>query len=610
MRSDRLSSKSLTGRQITTFNLLLTMGAAWVHSGPNIISFITFFILNYIIIHYVTSKIRTEDFFISKQEKGVPIHFLGDSIENSKDQNAKEDRYLKLTAYSLFINKIFLSFLSTCLIGYIEFKSLNFSIVRIVLIFFQYFFIFHISVRSNFFWPMIFNAGIFILSIHTPGTLFFYPYAFIYLILIFVFLAQMEKLKMSALFHDHNILNNLSLRQPARAVFKEACILSGLLLITTTIVSDTPDWFKYLKLSIEKHTVESLRSKSNSNLNHQRRHNHLSSASGNSSLNPPPNFLKDLQQMLQLGRDALPPWEALPSLEKSLPLDQIEQLNQHKNNFSKNINNINNLLNAQSTMPMTNESLAQLSDYINKSKDEVESIKHLLNQIQNKNTFSTDFSQTEKERLQRTITSLDNYLDRSTNISDMMEGQLPLPNIEHNPNLPIAEGQAPPAKKNKSWIPNLKINWKKMLTFIKILMGVLALFFIINIFRRRPLGKISNKEFGVDSFDQKEALRILKKLQSQRLPPKEEIMTYYNFLRELLAKIIFGNGNLPPPLIFSQDLSNEFPHISNELANVTEIFSKSFYGSYSPTTTDIKTFRKSLGPILRFFLAKSISPKA
>jgi hypothetical protein len=142
----------------------------------------------------------------------------------------------------------------------------------------------------------------------------------------------------------------------------------------------------------------------------------------------------------------------------------------------------------------------------------------------------------------------------------------------------------------KSDSKKTSVDWVKMFekisfTFIAILaFGLLKL--LLSRFRREKYEIIGREEKKVFK-------NALKAIRHKNLSPNEEIIQSYNTFKDLIKETIYAKSEVPPPLIL---LETEVD--SPELQLVTEIFNKCFYGSYSATSSDIKTFRSTFHKVM------------
>lgn len=87
-------------------------------------------------------------------------------------------------------------------------------------------------------------------------------------------------------------------------------------------------------------------------------------------------------------------------------------------------------------------------------------------------------------------------------------------------------------------------------------------------------------------------------LKKQKLSPREEIIHHYNLLHDVLQKVHYSSHETPPSCIVNEDMKDFNPKLETATFQVTELYTKCFYGNKDVSASSLKDFRKSMVTIM------------
>jgi hypothetical protein len=96
----------------------------------------------------------------------------------------------------------------------------------------------------------------------------------------------------------------------------------------------------------------------------------------------------------------------------------------------------------------------------------------------------------------------------------------------------------------------------------------------------------------------------LKQLKKRKLSPREEVIYYYNLFHNILQKVQYLTRETPPSCIVYEEMLDINPKLDQATYEVTEVFTKCFYGNKEVNASSLKTFRSGISTILKVYEIK------
>ena len=138
--------------------------------------------------------------------------------------------------------------------------------------------------------------------------------------------------------------------------------------------------------------------------------------------------------------------------------------------------------------------------------------------------------------------------------------------------------------------------FEKLLRMISILVSGILLFWFFSRMKKKGVKKVR----GVPEDIREEIEEKLRAVKKKSLSPREEVIETYNVFHDSLGLLVF-NYETPPSCIVYEGITAAEPELQVPVFTVTETFAKTFYGDRDVTTNDLRTFRKDVNKVFKFF---------
>lgn len=137
---------------------------------------------------------------------------------------------------------------------------------------------------------------------------------------------------------------------------------------------------------------------------------------------------------------------------------------------------------------------------------------------------------------------------------------------------------------------------KKLFRILAVLGGGLLVLWFLRLLGKKGVKKVS----GVPEEVKEEIEERLAEVKRKNLSPREEIIETYNVLHDGLQALVFIHET-PPSCIVYEGVRAAEPVLGGPTFEVTDIFARTFYGNREVSTTDLKTFRKCVRAVFKYF---------
>ena len=141
---------------------------------------------------------------------------------------------------------------------------------------------------------------------------------------------------------------------------------------------------------------------------------------------------------------------------------------------------------------------------------------------------------------------------------------------------------------------NKEFPWKKLIPLL--VLAVLGLV-IFHFMKKKGVKEIKL----IDPADLEEMIAEWKKLKKLKLSPREEVIYYYNLFHDVLQKVHYPTHETPPSCIVYEDMQDFNPKLDKATFDVTEVYTKCFYGNKEVTMPTLKIYRKGIHTIMNVY---------